>query len=89
MEGRRQENLANDPEVLDALHVGGVQSLRAGLDLELDLLPLGEGLEPVHRDRGEVDEHILTSLLFDEAVPLGVIEPLYFPSGQCALPPAE
>src|SRR5215204_1686639 len=74
---------------LDALHVGGVESLRPRLDLELDLLTLGERFEPIHCDRGEVDEDVLASLLFDETVPLRVIEPLHFPSGHCALPPTE
>src|SRR3954471_2226414 len=69
----------------DALHVGRVETLGAGLDLELDLLPLGEGLEAVHGDRGEVHEHVFATFLFDEAVSLGVIEPLHFPSGHCAL----
>src|SRR5436190_18172914 len=84
--GRRQEEPTHNRRSLDALHVGGVESLRTRLDLELDLLTLGECLEPVHRDRGEVDEDILAALLLDEAIPLGVIEPLYFPSGHCALP---
>ena len=60
----------------DALHVGGVKALRACLDLELDFLSLGERLEAIHRDRGEVHEDVLASFLFNEAVPLGIIEPL-------------
>jgi hypothetical protein len=72
-----------------ALHVGGVKSLGARLDLELHLLTLGERLEALHADRGEVDEHVLAPLLLDEAVPLGVIEPLHFPSGHCLLPPTK
>src|SRR5258705_4253121 len=65
----------------DALHVGGVKTFRTGLNLELYLLALRERLEPVHRDCGEVHEDVLASLLFDEAIALGVIEPLHFPSG--------
>src|SRR5678816_1158458 len=74
-------------EALDALHVGGVEPLCARLDLEFHLLTLSERLEPVHRDCREVDEDVLAPLLFNEAVPLCVIEPLHFPSGHCALPP--
>src|SRR4051794_4168824 len=87
--GRRQDDPIHNRRSLDALHVGGVESLCARLDLELDLLTLGERLEPIHRDRGEVHEDIFAPLLLDEAIPLGVIEPLYFPSGHCALPPTE
>src|SRR4051794_18456267 len=87
--GRRQEHPTDNRRSLDALHVGGVKSLRTRLDLELDLLPLGERLEAIHRDRGEVHEDILAPFLLDEAIPLGIIEPLYFPSGHCARPPPE
>src|SRR5690348_340890 len=73
----------------DALHVRGVESLGARLDLELDFLSFGERLEAVHRDRRKVDEHVLAPFLLNEAVPLGVIEPLHFPSGHCELPPTE
>ena len=40
-------------------------------------LTFGESLEAVHRDRGEVDEHVLAAVLFNEAVALGVVEPLH------------
>ncbi len=63
-----------------------MESLRARLDLELDLLTLGERLEPIHRDRGEVHEHVLAPLLLDEAVPLRVIEPLDRASSACHVP---
>jgi hypothetical protein len=66
-----------------------VKAFRASLNLELDFLPFGERFESIHCDRGEVHEDVLTSLLFYEAVPLGFIEPLYFPSGQCKLPPTR
>src|SRR5690606_6616697 len=49
--------------------------------LELHILPFGEGLEPLHRDRGEVHEHVLAVGLLNEAVALGVIEPLHLTSG--------
>jgi hypothetical protein len=39
-------------------------------------LAFGEGLEAVHRDRGEVDEDVVTTLALDEAVALLVRKPL-------------
>src|SRR5690606_437670 len=58
-------------------HLGGLQSLRALEDVELHELPLLQRLEALHLDRGEVHEDILTGLLGDEAVSLGVVEPLH------------
>src|SRR5689334_9324680 len=69
---------------LDALHVRRVEALGTRLDLELDLLTFGEGLEPIHHDRRKVDEHILAAILFNEAITLRVIEPLHFPSGHAS-----
>src|SRR5215216_6025498 len=74
--GRRMDRLR-----LDALDVRGVEPLRTALDLELHHLTLGERLEAFHRDRGEVDEHVLSALLLNEAIALGVIEPLHLASG--------
>src|ERR687896_246639 len=65
----------------DANDLGGVQPLRAGLNLEFDFLPLGQGFEPFHCDCGEVYEDVLSAFLLNEAIPLSVIEPLHFPSG--------
>src|SRR5437763_1136914 len=65
----------------DADDVRRVKPLVAALDLELDELSLGEGLEALHRDGGEVDEDVLTPLLLNEAIALGIIEPLHLPSG--------
>src|SRR5207302_7672796 len=62
---------------LDANHVRGVQPFVASLHLELHYLPFSERLEAVHLDGREVHEHVLAALLFNEAVPLGVIEPLH------------
>src|SRR5206468_2085425 len=45
-------------------------------DLELHTLAFGEGLEAVHRDRGEVDEDVVPSFALDEAVALLVRKPL-------------
>src|SRR5512141_2475212 len=52
-------------------------SLRAGGDLELHPLPLGEGSEPLSLDLAEVDEDILPALFRDEPEPLRVVEPFY------------
>src|SRR2546422_11587648 len=38
---------------------------------------LGERLEPVHLDRREMHEDVFATFLLNEAVPLGVIEPLH------------
>src|SRR5690606_18628604 len=61
--------------------VGGLEPLLRLTNLELHVLPLGERLEPLHRDRGEVDEDVLTVRLLNEAIALGVIEPLHLTSG--------
>src|SRR3989440_9388574 len=62
---------------LGAGNVRGVQSFVASLHLELHYLPFSERLEAVHLDGREVHEHVLAALLFNEAVPLGIIEPLH------------
>src|SRR5256884_6102895 len=62
---------------LDANHVRGVQPFVASLYLELHHLPFSERLEAVHLDGREVHEHVLAALLFNEAVALGIIEPLH------------
>src|SRR6185312_14464274 len=63
------------------LHVGGVESLVAGADFELDLLSFSERLEAVHGDCGEMHEDVFAALLFNEAITFGIVEPLHFPSG--------
>src|SRR5665213_1548626 len=68
----------------DADDVRGVQPFLSGVNLELHFLALGERLEAVHRDRGEMDEDILTAVLFNETVTLGVVEPLHLPSGHAS-----
>ena len=68
------------------VHVGGMKSLVASLDLELDFLTLSKGLEAIHRDRREVNEDVFTTFLFNEAVALGVIEPLHFSSSHGGAP---
>ena len=72
---------------MHGLHIGRVKSLCARLDLELDFLALGKGLEAFHADCGEVHENVLTTFLFNETVSLGIVEPFYLPSGHCELPP--
>src|SRR5690606_1506262 len=64
-----------------ARHVRSVKSLVAVLDLELHGLAFLKRLEAIHLDCGKVDEHIVSTLLFDEAIALGIIEPLHLPSG--------
>src|SRR3982751_6504982 len=73
--------MADEAPSSDADHVRRVKPLVAALDLELDELSLGEGLETLHRDGGEVNEDVLPSLLLNEAIALGIIEPLDLPSG--------
>src|SRR6266496_2225315 len=62
---------------LGANDVRRVQPFVASLHLELHHLPFSERLEAVHLDGREVHEHVLAALLFNEAVPLGIIEPLH------------
>src|SRR5262249_52736150 len=56
--------------------VRGLGTLRALDDLELHPLTLRQRLVAVHRDRREVDEHVVATLPLDEPVPLLVREPL-------------
>src|SRR5690606_37385227 len=68
----------------DASHVGGVEPLGAGLNLELDDLALRQGLEAVHLNGGEMYEDVFAALLLNEAIAFGVIEPLNLPSGHAS-----
>src|SRR5512137_2092457 len=70
---RRRRSLAG----LAFADVGRLEPLGALGDVELDPLTLLEGAEPVHVDRGVVDEDVLATLLRDEAVTLRVVEPLH------------
>ena len=63
-----------------------MKSFVTGLDLELDFLTFGEGLEAIHRYRREVNEDVFTTFLFNEAVTFRVIEPLHFSSSHGASP---
>src|SRR4029078_4999047 len=55
---------------------GGLQTLGALLDRELDLLALFEVAVALALDGGEVDEDVLPTFAGDEAVALGPIERL-------------
>src|SRR5882724_2978719 len=58
--------------------VGGLPALRAGLDVELHFLALLQGLEAAHVDGRKVGEEVLVRAVHgDEAVALGVVEPLH------------
>src|SRR5260370_17067044 len=70
--GRRRTPCGSD--LADVLRL---QPLGALGDLELNRIALGETTEPLSLDRREVDEHIWTRLLRDEAKALRVVEPLH------------
>src|SRR5260370_38113223 len=57
-------------------NVGGLEPLRALGHLEFDLVTLGQALEALALDGVEVHEHVLATLLADEAVAFRVFEPL-------------
>src|SRR5262249_54850827 len=61
---------------LDLPDVGGLQALGAASDLEFDGVTLGQGLEALGLDGGVVNEDVLSTILRDESVPLGLVEPL-------------
>jgi hypothetical protein len=69
------------------LHIGRLRALLTLGHLELDLLALGERLEAISRDAGEVDEDVLSSFARDEAVALLVAEPLNGPAQNVSLLP--
>src|SRR6478752_5744651 len=69
--GRRVVERSDDGDV------GRLRALVAGPRLERHASTLGEGLEPRARDARVVDEEVATAVLrADEAVALGVVEPL-------------
>src|SRR5262249_51549148 len=59
-----------------ATDVRGLEPLGPPADLELDPIPFGQALEALSLDGAEVHEHVLATLLGDEAVPLRIVEPL-------------
>src|SRR5438093_6691400 len=68
-------------------HVGGLRTLRALGDVELDLLVLLKVAVPGALDRAEVHEDVGTVLLGDEAEALLGAEPLHGASGHEQFPP--
>src|SRR5207237_9265935 len=55
-----------------------LRALRSLRDLVLDLLTLGQAAEPLHLDRGVVDEDVLAAAIRrDEPVAFRVVEPLH------------
>src|SRR5262245_30199189 len=70
---------------LDGPDVGRLITLGAGHHVELDLLTLGQRPEPLGTDRGVVDEDVAPILARDEAVPLGIVEPLHSTFFHCDL----
>jgi hypothetical protein len=53
---------------LENYDVGGLQTLRALFDGELNLLAFLQVLEAIRLDRGEVDENVRSAIAGDEAV---------------------
>src|SRR5690348_9700732 len=66
--------------------VGGLRPFLPLDNLELDAIAFGERLEAAALDGAEVDEDIRPSLAGDEAVALGVIEPLHGTLESCHEP---
>ena len=62
---------------LDSLNVLGLPALWALSHLELNGLPFLQAAKAASLNGGEMHEDILASLTADEAVPLGVVKPLY------------
>src|SRR2546421_2883610 len=62
---------------LDLSDVGCLKTLGAAGHFELDPVTLGEALEAARLDGGVVDENVFATLLRDESVTLGVVEPLH------------
>lgn len=61
-----------------------MESLRAALNLELYYLSFRKAFETVHLDRGKMHEDVFAAFLLNEAIALGVIEPLNLPSGHAS-----
>src|SRR5262249_52899723 len=74
--------------------VGSLPALRPHGHIELDAIALRQGLESVAADGREMDEHLLASVILDEAEALRLVEPLdlaLLPAGlscgRCAMGP--
>src|SRR5688572_12729080 len=57
--------------------VGGLVALGSGHHVELDAIALGQGPESVRLDRREVYEHLLASVVSNEAEAFRLTEPLH------------
>jgi len=68
--------------------VGGLRALGAFHNLEFDWVALLKRAVAVAHDGGIVDKNVWAIIAPDEAIPLGVIEPLHL-SEHFSLPPAE
>src|SRR6266568_1429368 len=76
--GPSESHVEADATTLDGADVRGLQTLRALLHLELHLLALGEGAEPVSLDGGVVAEDVLApAIMRDKTEALRVVEPLH------------
>src|SRR5439155_22630982 len=67
----------SERKLRSGLHVRGLGALRPLDHLELHALAFGQRLVALHRDRREVDEHVVATLTLDEAVALLVRKPLH------------
>ena len=74
-------------ELREGANAAGLQALVPLDDVELDPLAFVQGLVAVGLDLGEVDEHVFTAVLLDEAVALLVAEPLHSAFCQLASSP--
>src|SRR6185436_5507910 len=63
-----------------------LQTLRSTRDVELHRLTLGERLETLALNRGEVNEHVFATLLRDETETLRLVEPLHGATSHCDAP---
>jgi len=62
-------------KLVDGGNVGGLQTLGALLDFELNLLALFQTAETIGLNSGEVYEDILTTFMSNKAVAFAAIEP--------------
>src|ERR671935_1214287 len=68
----------HDAMLSDRANVRRLEPLGAARHVELHLLPLGEGAEPLRLDGGVVAEHVVAAaVLRDEAEALRIVEPLH------------
>lgn len=69
------------------LYVRSLLALGTLGDLETDLLTFLEGFEPTHLDSGKMCKKVFASIIrSDEAITLGIVEPLNSASCHCSCP---